>query len=791
MGFLAAPFLWAMAAAGIPVVLHFIGRSKPIAHLFPAMKFILKSQRVSSRALRLKHLLILALRIALLLLAALALARPVIGSGYFGGAWGVCGLLLAAATAAALHRREFVMGAAGLALLSGLYFSYPDALTEQGAKLRGDFVIIMDQSMSMTCQEPEGTRFDLARKQALRLLDRLSPESRVALIFAAHVPERMQSRLTLRHDLVRQKVLQAEAGGGDADLSRALAAAGEIVAREKGGAQNNPPRILLFTDMQRATVNSLLKDTATSAPSPLDGTVAKTPLVLVNVATDNRPNGGMLSASLPASTLPAESVSLASAKFRPVDKSRPALIQLFIDEKLAAQKLCAAEGQDVVDVNFDFPSGSPGPHSGRLHLDHADRLPLDQDLHLAYTAGRPASALILEAPGAGAEKSSAFYLKAALQLSGRDNALSISGLNLAIEGPQELDRKKLSAYKVVMLADCASLSDKSWSALQQWTDEGGGLFVWLGPRTDLALLRRHAYQEHAKNKGLLPGIPGAVATLDKPQSISIAQPEHPLFAHFTPGVQSILRSTLVSRCVKTAHDIRDTQASVLMSLGDGSPLLLEKTYGRGRVLLAAIDPGFAFSNLPKQGEAFVTLALDATRLLAGQDQEVKAHLGQPLVLNLPSAPLDQKVFWLKPGSKIEQELRADAGDSGPAAGATVVVPPLSTTGVHQFKWTGAQSHTAQTRLVEVNHDPAETDLATASAEQVKTAFADWKPELVTHVFNAAALGGGDAENTGARREFTAALLIVLAALLLAEVFLANRLYRQEDPGTPEVARDAR
>ncbi len=76
MEFLAAPLLWGLGAAGIPLILHLTGRARPLLHRFPAMRFILQSQRSSSRRLKLKHLLVLLLRILALVLIALALARP-------------------------------------------------------------------------------------------------------------------------------------------------------------------------------------------------------------------------------------------------------------------------------------------------------------------------------------------------------------------------------------------------------------------------------------------------------------------------------------------------------------------------------------------------------------------------------------------------------------------------------------------------------------------------------------------------------------------------------------------
>src|SRR5437868_14820221 len=62
--------------AGIPVLLHLIMRQKPRHLLFPAFRFLLQRHRTNQRKLRLRHLLLLALRVLLIALICLALARP-------------------------------------------------------------------------------------------------------------------------------------------------------------------------------------------------------------------------------------------------------------------------------------------------------------------------------------------------------------------------------------------------------------------------------------------------------------------------------------------------------------------------------------------------------------------------------------------------------------------------------------------------------------------------------------------------------------------------------------------
>src|SRR3990172_7473842 len=60
----------------IPIVLHLIMRRKPRRFEFPALRFIQKRHDVNRRRLRLRHLVLLALRALAIVLLAAALARP-------------------------------------------------------------------------------------------------------------------------------------------------------------------------------------------------------------------------------------------------------------------------------------------------------------------------------------------------------------------------------------------------------------------------------------------------------------------------------------------------------------------------------------------------------------------------------------------------------------------------------------------------------------------------------------------------------------------------------------------
>ncbi len=71
------PFLLGgLVLVGIPVLIHLIMRQKPKTLPFPAFRFLVKRHRTNLRKLRLRHLLLLMLRIGLIVLICLALTRP-------------------------------------------------------------------------------------------------------------------------------------------------------------------------------------------------------------------------------------------------------------------------------------------------------------------------------------------------------------------------------------------------------------------------------------------------------------------------------------------------------------------------------------------------------------------------------------------------------------------------------------------------------------------------------------------------------------------------------------------
>lgn len=85
MTFLHPLALLGLAAAAIPALLHLLHRRVPPEVEFPPLRYLSEAERQSARRLKLRHLLLLALRTAIIVTIVLAAARPLVPARAGGG----------------------------------------------------------------------------------------------------------------------------------------------------------------------------------------------------------------------------------------------------------------------------------------------------------------------------------------------------------------------------------------------------------------------------------------------------------------------------------------------------------------------------------------------------------------------------------------------------------------------------------------------------------------------------------------------------------------------------------
>ena len=164
MGFLNPILLLGVLAAAIPLLIHLWSRRQAKRVDFSSLMFLLVAHRQNVRRIQLKNLLILFLRVAIVTLIALALARPLLKN----------------------------------------QFSFA------GARAKTSAVIILDNSFSMGYQGAQGQRFEKAKEVAVEVAESLRHGDNIAVILMSDIAEAVFLKLTRDLEAAKTGIRQAE-----------------------------------------------------------------------------------------------------------------------------------------------------------------------------------------------------------------------------------------------------------------------------------------------------------------------------------------------------------------------------------------------------------------------------------------------------------------------------------------------------------------------------------------------------------------------------------------------------
>jgi len=201
MGFLSPIFLLAGLAVAVPLILHLFHRHDAKRMVFPALQYLLRTEKEHARTIRFRQLLLLLLRIAAVLLLVGAGARP------------------------------FLRGGGGV--------HEPTAT-----------VLILDNSMSSGLIRGGARVLDLLKAVALRSIERASDEDRIWLIRAG---EPWEPAITGSRADLRAAVLETDATDARGDLRTALERAVVLAS----GAGLPAAEIHLISDLQASAFGGI------------------------------------------------------------------------------------------------------------------------------------------------------------------------------------------------------------------------------------------------------------------------------------------------------------------------------------------------------------------------------------------------------------------------------------------------------------------------------------------------------------------------------------------------------
>jgi hypothetical protein len=745
MSFAAPLFLLATLAGLIPVLLHMINRQKAPEVPFSTLRFLQLSVQRTRRRKTVHDILLLLLRVAALVLVAIALARPTIRP--LGGLVG-------------------------------------------GAAVRA-VAIVLDNSASMATVDETGPRWEIARQAAETLLDQLGPRDSVALLVTCGPQRRTAERLYQQHEVVSQALDASQISDERADLRAALAQATERLATAKAPSRE----LYVITDMQAVSwrdpeargqstngravdgqaVDGQAGGDARDPPKPsrepaqaTDGnsgreTKADVPLVVVDVHGPVLPNTGLghlqLSAAAPVTGIPLRVTgTIVGDATIPQQKH----VELYLDNKRhAVSPTLAVEPGGRARYTFHFTLDQPGIHQGQLRLVGDDACPRDNRRFFALALDRQIDVAIVQPSGQEiAYLQDGYYLERAL-------APVRSGtwaIRPALLTPQQAVHEPLAKYAVVFCVNLPAPSLDLAERLHDYASAGGHLVWTCGDRVDPA---DYAAVSKQLGRELLPSpvaaSRGPPPDRAEPWHIGWLDDQYPPLAPLVKPA-SLYQSVLVKRHMPLVLS-EGTPVRVLAKLDDGTPLLVQRPVGSGSVLLLATSVHVDWTNLPLRPIFLPLVARLTFHLVGGDAGQRQLVAGTPISVALVD-PAKTTVEIVRPsGETVRLGAAADQAGAGPT---TIRYPDTHEVGVYQV--TIATPERTRQRAVAANLDPAELDSTRISRTALET---ELRPRSFLFCSDPANL----AEVVGQLREGKSlwdAFLIAVLIALLAEAYLANR-----------------
>jgi len=749
---------WILAGgflAGIPIVIHMLNRQRAQPIAWGAMQFLLESPLKLRRRRRIDNWLLMLVRMAVVGLVVLLLARPV-------------------------------------ARTRDLKTTTPM-----------DVAVVIDHSLSMGLRGGAGggeTLFEQGVDVAERISRMLPSGGTMSIVLAEHSPRIITSapvKLGLSEragdgtpkgqwaaDL--QALRKLKAGTQKANIAPAVAAARDLVAHGNNGRK----WILVISDQQRTNWDPGNE----GAWKLAEGNTDSDPRVGGTAIWDMPVSSGG-SASLP-------NVSVRSLMVQPkfVGVHRPTQVlatvansggtdissiplRLYVDgTPVSEQQVAHLSPGESTTVRFDYYFPDAGSHWIKVESTLADALDADNAAFGAVNVWPKLRVLVIDgALTPAAHYPQAAFLEAAMQPvdAAIDPVALIEPRTISVS---EFSKERLEDYPVVVLNDVPRINAGMIDQLAARAQAGNGVWVILGPRTETAFIKDVLAKGQlvpATTTGIAhaPAANGAAAA---PIGTDIREPQNPAMTLLTDSGEHSALADVVVRSWWNLTPLSAEMRTIVSTTtsGGGDPLMLEMALGKlgGRVVVWTIPTGnLQWSNLPLV-TGFVPLVNETLfHLASGQEsgEPRQVDSGAPLVWTGPAShPIDSAVLLTPEGARrsLTPELRGDhyyvqAGDT-------------DAPGLYQMQFT-APAQNGATALAPayfaVNVDRAELDPAILGSADI-----DWFRSkgffkgTVTDQTLATAMNA-----TQGSYDLWWILGLLLLGLMLAETWMTHRLVRMQ------------
>lgn len=577
MSFGAPIMLLGLLAVAAPIVIHLINRQRAARVRFPAMAFLLASQKKLARRLKLKQLALLATRIAFFLLLPLAMAQP-----------------------------SFLCGG--------------EAETTDG-RLPASVVFVIDDSGSMSHPLRGGDVYAAAVALAESRVRDLRSWDQAALVFTSSTAIDAVGDLTDDRGTVLDALGDHTPRYAGSDIRAALAAARDIQETSRLPVR----RTVLITDHAAIGWPDAADELPSSGLGRLEvirlGPEAPTNVAVTDVSYERSASGAAGEYAVTA-TLRAwggEPREVEATLRVNGDTVGATLVEVSPDGETSAAFVHSFEGTRAyaVEVSIDGDTGAA--------VDDRFGVPLVPD--------RAVRALLVNGDARGvALNDEVFFLRNALDLSIDDQR----EIEPRVTSPDELASATLTDVDVVVLANVAALPVPQVERLRAFVADGGGLLMSAGSNVDPERwnsLFGPLLPRPVRSVKVLATRGQSDASI---QSTRVGEIDvlHPAVRVFGLRGGESIRTALVYRYVLLEPDA-ESDATIVTRFADGGPALLERNLGSGRVMLWTTTLDDGWTDLPL-ATTYVPLVRRLVQYLArrGAGGETQAALGERVVLEV-------------------------------------------------------------------------------------------------------------------------------------------------------------
>ena len=638
--------LWGTLAAlgiSIPIVLHILNKARPKKVNWAAMELLQKTTQQQSKKIKLEDWLLMVLRCLTFLLVALAMMRLVFvnSSDLFSGA-----------------SRELIL--------------------------------VIDSSYSMNHGQYE-SRFDLAKKKAMKIVNSLPSGSKISLVTIGDEPEVLirhkdPSEISLERYFA---ALEAKPEGFGLEVS--LSVLDELL-NESDSANRE---VIFLTDAQKRS----WCENSESAIEKIAELNQKASISLLPLGDESYENLALSDFHMTSGACRSGGFINLSAKIINHGESlATASIELFHNSNIVdVTSVSSLQPKEERLLRFGVQLESSGPNKFQLSLE-SDNLEDDNSAYLAIDVPDKLKVLIVEgSPGAGR------YLELATQLERSGYA---EGLICTVSLASLVSAEQIEKNDVIVLADVGDLDEENIKILDEKVRNGAGLLVYAGVNMDAFSAEQ---------------IIGRLVTMDWEKRVS---PEDGRDHQIRVSPQSDqlglelrrLEAEILDCKVNGFHQVQTAADSkILLELDNGNPLLFIQEVERGKLAIFTTGADREWSSLPLNPAGPILFHLLLQELSTGDRQKL-LRIGESARVEIRSNRLGAEPKLIGPSGEVSVPVRQEARESNKYI--ELLLSKTEIPGFHELQF----GDNTDFEVLAANLDAGESDLKPATIDELESVF---------------------------------------------------------------------